>query len=1038
MLLDKMTLRFGIVSLNLLLALGCGDPGNTDGFFDGPLRQTALEVEVREGTDLLAVLSPDGSRIAFLILGQVWMVTRDGGQAVAITDPLTDPTEYFGLAWAPDSRRLAAWFWEGDRQRRGIRIIDVETRTSNLHAEPRDLVGIDWTPDGTAVLTGIVAGDSTVLWSIPVSGDESAPLESIPARTTNLAFSQSGKYVAYQVTTGPPDKRGIWELDRTTGEHRQLVPDSLVGSGATYSSLPAYSPNDQRLAFLAGRAGAREPWVVDRREGAPRPIAVGIDDVHEAPLSWTPAGDSVLFTATGKIWLFPVATEEIPNVGATDLPGEEGRFTGRTIPFVAMHRVTRWSGLRRPDMPSPGEHVPIRGIVTPVLSPDGQHVAFAALGDLWMLETTGGQAQRLTLTPEEELRPRWSPDGQHLAYYAVPLGEEKEIRVLHVADTSESQRIRLPHVEDLAWSPRGDRLAFYTFNYDPFNPTYTLGWVDLNTAVRRVLYEGRGLGATLAGWTPEGDSVIVAFRSYVNTPEYLGYQHRFVRMSTVDGETRDWAIPGDYALRSAWLADLSRVAYSVGGRGYYAQIPAREDPVHLPDPAPRYFSWSADGHLLLYLSGAKLRLFDVRTGLAQTVELDLTYEVAEAPPPVFIQRVRIIDGTGSPPMEPSDVLLEGGLIKAIGPAGSLEPPSTAQRIDGQDLVLLPGLFNLHVHTAPWSPPSSAYLYFGITTVRDVGTEADWMQAIVERSRSGHFLGPRVFYAGGQIEHETKHGWMGRPTVDHADTGSVHDVINGLVDLSADVLKIRIRDPGLDQLAAALAHELGMPVTSHHVFPATIARGLEGKEHAGLLYRTGLTAHYRDDVLSLLQAAGTCVTPTLMTYPVIALRGQWEEMPLDGDSMRVVESLLPPGILDREQRRLSPQRRETMERNLRVNLANMARLRDAGVTIATGTDGGPVWDLRVDLEMELLVKGGLTPLEVIRAATFDAARCIGVEDKLGTVEEGKRADLILVHGDPAVNIEAVRQIEMVFLGGRVYTRRQLLEMGTNGRSQQASM
>jgi len=111
----------------------------------------------------------------------------------------------------------------------------------------------------------------------------------------------------------------------------------------------------------------------------------------------------------------------------------------------------------------------------------------------------------------------------------------------------------------------------------------------------------------------------------------------------------------------------------------------------------------------------------------------------------------------------------------------------------------------------------------------------------------------------------------------------------------------------------------------------------------------------------------------------------------------------------------------------VDLANVRRLEDAGVRLATGTDVPAPWrEHGVHLEMELLVMAGLTPLEAIRAATLDAARCLGVERDLGSVEVGKFADLIVVDGDPATDIRDTRRIRWVVLGGRLLSREEILD------------
>jgi imidazolonepropionase-like amidohydrolase len=158
------------------------------------------------------------------------------------------------------------------------------------------------------------------------------------------------------------------------------------------------------------------------------------------------------------------------------------------------------------------------------------------------------------------------------------------------------------------------------------------------------------------------------------------------------------------------------------------------------------------------------------------------------------------------------------------------------------------------------------------------------------------------------------------------------------------------------------------------------------------------------------------------------------LPLDGTLLddAAGKTLYPPRVLETERQRLQMALPEEAQARWRRNegwdLDNVRRLREAGVRIATGTDitWSPWREFGVHLEMELLVKAGFTPLQAIRSATFEGARGLGVDDQLGTIAVGKRADFIIVDGNPAIAIRDTRRIQWVVQGGRLYRRPEILE------------
>ncbi|MBI4410113.1 MAG: PD40 domain-containing protein, partial [Gemmatimonadetes bacterium] len=711
--------RYWADAILLLLAAGYGcGPSLGSGSPPAALAPSAetLTVEVHEGTELVARLSPDGRRIALLLMGKVWLVERAGGRATTLTDPVTDLAEYWDLAWAPDSRRLALYSGSASP---GIRIVDLATLTTHQLSGDRNLSSPFWTPDGVDVTVLETGRDSTILWNLSVHEPGSrARATALPRQILDPVRSPDGGRLAFvsPISRGEPFFRSdIWELDLATGVERQLTRDS------TLDAAPAYSPDGRWIAFISERTGSRQIWALRVADGETRALTQSAEDVYLAPLSWTPDARRILYTAAGKL-----------RFASLD-GGDQG-----TVEFSAPLRVTRWRGLRRPMLPRPGAQLKA-AIATPQLSPHGRRVVFAALGDLWIADVNGGAPRRLTETAlEDELYPRWSPSGSEVAYLVTGPGRDRELWIIDVG-SARSRVVPLPATDfrfQFAWAPEGRRMAYLQGN--------RVGWVDVDSGERRVIGEPPDL-SVLIGWTPGGDSIVFATSRLEGSAIRNFARRRIWRASAADsGRILELEIPGELSLRSGWSRDLTRVAFAFGGSGFHARADAPADRVRLGDPSPRYFSWSDDGRSLAYLSDGRLRLLDVVTGEARTLDVAPQYRVPEAPPPLLLRNARIIDGSGHPPSAPADVLIANGRIQRIAPAGRIEAPKGAHVVDVENRSLLPGLFNLHAHYDPVDHFAEAFVYNGVLALRDVGTEGEWMQTQRDRAQAGQIVSPRIF------------------------------------------------------------------------------------------------------------------------------------------------------------------------------------------------------------------------------------------------------------------------------------------------------
>src|SRR5262245_28295794 len=414
---------------------------------------------------------------------------------------------------------------------------------------------------------------------------------------------------------------------------------------------------------------------------------------------------------------------------------------------------------------------------------------------------------------------------------------------------------------------------------------------------------------------------------------------------------------------------------------------------------------------------------------------------------IAIMGAPMIDGTGCAPSEQT-VLIRGDRIEAVGL--NVESPAGARRINAEGMTLAPGLFDLHTHL-PYSsvsdvPPDwpknlKAYLYCGVTSVVDFGSYAEMFEPMRRLIKDGVVAGPRISLAV-RITTPGGHGSEGGRgdffSLEVSTPREARAAVRRALPYQPDVIKAftdgwrygaapDMTSMNEETLAALVdeAHKNGLEVLTHTV---TLERAKIAARAGVDVIAHGVGDNAVDDELfRLMKARGTTYAPTLAVYEprgrdiltpllgaVLAPAARMDLVPPQKFPMRPADGSAENGDPPRV-------RRWTVLQN------NTAAMRNAGITFGVGTDSGVTgthhgWaTLR---ELQLLVAGGLTPIEAITAATGAAARAIKVDGDRGTIAPGKIADLVLVEGEPHKDIRDVEKIKRVFLGGREIDRERL--------------
>jgi len=407
----------------------------------------------------------------------------------------------------------------------------------------------------------------------------------------------------------------------------------------------------------------------------------------------------------------------------------------------------------------------------------------------------------------------------------------------------------------------------------------------------------------------------------------------------------------------------------------------------------------------------------------------------------------LIDGTGRAPIKDAVIVIEGTRISVVGTRAKVKIPKGAQMLDARGKYVIPGLADMHNHLGRGDISGARrnlkqnlahLLGWGITMVFDTGISmADFAElksaAAEDTSPYPRFFAVAYFTAKGGYGGTSGSYMPDRPEEARANVREAKAVGVDAVKIAYDDMA-RSRKPlpmlKYDVLAAIIdeAHKQGLKAYSH-VTSLQYAKEFLRAGGDGLVHSVS-TDLVDAEFISLMRKNKAVYIPTLSMFETMAGEkpiASWVEREANFDLRRVIAKEVYAALLDpATPQRLMPQFGEYAYAYIRAHrpilMANVKKLFDAGVVVVCGTDTGvPGVLLGVASQMEptLYVEAGLTPAQALRTATINAARMIGRETDLGTVEAGKLADLVILDADPLADISNIRQLNRVIKGGVVY-------------------
>lgn len=1020
-----------------------------------PVRE--LRFETSEGTWMSLDVSPDGREIVFDLLGDIYAVSIDGGEA----SRLRGGTPFDGQpVYSPDGQSIAfvsdasgaenLWIANADGSEPKMLSGKVDT---TLFSSPA------WAADGDSVYVSQRLGRHGVfeLWQYHVLGgegiripaDESELGESARSYVLGATASPDGRYLYLaRKSTAAATLYSIpaWNIARRDLESGNVRPMVTALAGVF---RPGLSPDGRWLSYgmrMDGETGLR---IRDLSREDDRWIAYPVqrDDADAAfnrdllpRYAFTPDSKALIVAYGGKIRRIELDTGQIS-----------------VIPFRAKVDLGIGPSLIRNE---PADSGPVRAriIQAPALSPDGRQLAFSAFARIYTAELPGGKVHALTGADVPAFHPAWSPDGRWISYVTWTAAEAGHVwRVRASGGKPDRLTANAAFYSAPAFSRDGKTIfALRSSNVERmrlqeevtprrFADLVRISVTDGTETV--IVHTGIGTGHPYPNRDPE--------RVFYTTPEGV----KSVLATGTDGVGTDlrthvrveglhpWTNEGNPSpVGEAKISPDGRwLLTTAASQLYLVALPPQSDEtpvVKLTDAAqvPRiqvsrfgadYFAWADAGKTVTWSLGhtwfreplesieARIAARDTDTTQDRNVEsIDIVVEIPRDIPDgsLLLRGASVITMVDEGLIEDAEILVENARITAVGSRGTIDVPDGARILELHGAYVVPGFVDTHAHwyeirhevldLRNWS--FLANLAFGVTSGLDVQAMDQDAFVYQDLLDAGLMVGPRAWTVG--------QGMFANNAVDSPQAAD--DLIRRYTEY--------YRTPNVKAYLIGNRQQRQWIVQSarrHHAIPTTegnddlkldLTHAIDG--FAGNEHQLPVVPVF-DDVVKLFAMTGTSYTPTLMITSDGGTRAKdyflVSDSPHDDPKVR---RFMPHFVNDT---RTSPVEWVRPDERMLSRVAESAtKILRAGGRVGVGSHA-EFQGVAYHWEMQALAAGGMTPREVLHAATDLGSRIIGRAEDIGTLEAGKFADLVVLNSNPLEDIRNTRDIRYVMKNGRLY-------------------
>lgn len=1027
----------------------------------GIITHKDISFSTTEGTWMSLDVSPDGQQLVFDLLGDIYSLPISGGKAKVLRSGLAYEVQ---PRFSPDGKKILFTSDAGGGDNIWIMDADGQNARQLTQESFRLLNNPAWMPDGQYFVArkhftsgrSLGAGE---IWMYHISGGDGIQLtkrKNDQQDVNEPSVSPDGRYVYYSEDMYPG---GFFQYNKDPNSEiyvvkrydREKGSNETIANGAGGACRPQISRDGKKLAYVRRVRTQSVLFVQNLATGQNFPLFKGLSkDQQEAwaifgpytGFNWMPDDRHIIIWGDGKIWKVDAQSGQADN-----------------IPFEVEVRtqVAETVRFKNDAFQEQFEAKVIRHAIT---SPDQKTLVFSALGHLWQIALPNGTPERLTDGIDFEFEPSFSPDGQSIAYVSWNDQEKGAVWVLDRASgrkqqiTSEKGIYRTP-----AFSPDGSQLVFrkdggnshqgFTFCEEP--GIYTAALAD--KTVTFVHAQGE-----FPVFSADGK------RIYYQSGGFLfGSVTKSYHSIKPDGSDEKKHLEGKYAQRFVISPDNNWIAWSELFKVYIAPFPKTGNTVGLSASTKAVpvaqvardeginIHWSADSRKLFwtlgneYFSDDLSERFKFLEGAPDTIpaldttglKISLMVPADRPEGTIALTNARIITMEGDEVIENGTLIIEGNVITGVGSSRRIKIPRGAQVINCSGKTIMPGIIDAHAHVGDFryglSPQQNwnyyANLAYGVTTAHDPSSNSEMIFSHSELIKAGLTVGPRLFSTG---------------IIIYGADGDFKAVINNLEDARSALRRTKAygafsvksyNQPRREQRQQIMeaAKELGLLVVPEGGSTFFHNMSMIADGHTGIEHNVPVAPLFRD-VTEYWSKTDVHNTPTLIVnYAGMSGEYYWYQHTNVWEKDRLL-TFTPRSVIDSRARHRTMIPEEEYQNGHMLTSRSLKKLQDAGVRINLGAHG-QLQGLGAHWELWMLQQGGMSNHEALRCATINGARYLGMDHQIGSIKEGKLADLIVLDANPLDNIQNSEQVRYTIVNGRIYDAATMNEIGNYNRPRQ---
>lgn len=1017
---------------------------------------TDITFTTDEGTWMNLDVSPDGREIVFDLLGDIYLLDVEGGEAELLRG---GPAYEIQPRFSPDGMQILFTSDAGGGDNIWVMDLDGGNARQITDENFRLLNNAVWTPDGEYIIAkkhfsstrSLGAGE---IWMYHKSGGAGIQLVEKANDQQDIGepwVSPDGRYIYYSQDVYPggffqynkdPNSQiyVIRRYDRDTGEIETVTGGN---GGAVRSQI---SPDGETLAFvrrvrtksvlfLRDLDTGRE-WPVYENMGKDQQEAWAIFGVYPN-FNWLPDNQHIIAWANGKINKIDTETGE-----------------SEVIPFQAesTHEIAEAVRFQQDIAPEEFRVKAVRQLRT---SPDGRTLIWSAAGHLWSKMLPDGTPKRVTNSDDFEFEPSFSPDGESIVYVSW---SDEDMGAINVVELNEGPRPETPTkltnekgiYREPSFSTDGRTIVFRKESGNGQQ-----GFVHtLNPGIYTIPASGGSATmitdeGALPKFSPDGE------RIYYQTGGYIfGAINKSYKSVDLSGNDERTHFTSSYGHEFAPSPDGKWMAFSNLHKVYLAPIPktgktvelnpnTRSIPVkQISSEAGYHMHWSEESDKVHWTLGEEYFTVDLENTFefvegapdslpeppTEGIKLEMDLETYVPEGMIAFTNARIITMKGDTVIENGTILIDGNRISEVGE--NVEVPANAKVIDASGKTIMPGIVDVHAHVGNFrlgiSPQQQweyfANLAYGVTTVHDPSSNSEMIFSHAEAIKAGNMVGPRVFSTG---------------VILYGADGSIKTEINSYEDALFALNRTKAwgafsvksyNQPRRDQRQQVIkaAKELEMMVMPEggSTFTHNMSMILDG--HTGIEHNVPVVPLYKD-VRELWAASETGYTPThVVNYGSMSGEYYWYQKTNVWENERLL-TFTPRSVIDPRSRHRTMIPDEEYENGHILTAESGKMLTDAGVKVNLGAHG-QLQGLGAHWELWMFEQGGMTNMEALRAATLNGAHYLGMDHEIGSIEVGKLADLVVLDENPLEDIRNTDSVTHTMVNGRLFDAATMNEVG----------